>query len=274
MVCCLCCGERVPGPSPVGQCGSVSTRPLVPLACACPGFWLKRKKKSAPPRSPCRRVEKKHHNTGVETAARALAFAALVPFAFSLDRFQSRPERLLCFVFYPLSLSGSLSGCQCWDPLLGRARGKNKEKRRHLRAFLQRAPRTNPILHEVLGARPTLSKKLLSYFQRSTRWDMEKYCDSRVFPTFGGSQKRRFALFYVLVFRIPLSKHYLSVRVFATVAYLFACEHEMNKAISTLTESIESPSESVGRSTTLLLLSSRKTEFLPALSGAAVENAC
>ena len=130
MVCCLCCGERVPGPSPVGQCGSVSTRPLVPLACACPGFWLKRKKKTAPPRSPCRRVEKKHHNTGVETAARALAFAALVPFAFSLDRFQSRPERLLCFVFYPLSLSGSLSGCQCWDPLLGRARGKNKEKRR------------------------------------------------------------------------------------------------------------------------------------------------
>ena len=93
---------------------------------------------------------------------------------------------LLCFVFYPLSLSGSLSGCQCWDPLLGRARGKNKEKRRHLRAFLQRAPRTNPILHEVLGARPTLSKKLLSYFQRSTRWDMEKYCTSRVFQRLGG----------------------------------------------------------------------------------------
>ena len=151
--------------------------------------WIlveKKKKNPAPPRSPCRRVKKKHHNTGVETAARALAFAALVPFAFSLDRFQSRPERLLCFVFYPLSLSGSLSGCQCWDPLLGRARGKNKEKRRHLRAFLQRAPRTNPILHEVLGARPTLSKKLLSYFQRSTRWDMEKYCDSRVFQRLGG----------------------------------------------------------------------------------------
>ena len=156
MVCCLCCGERVPGPSPVGQCGSVSTRPLVPLACACPGFWLKRKKKSAPPRSPCRRVEKKHHNTGVETAARALAFAALVPFAFSLDRFQSRPERLLCFVFYSLSLSGSLSGCQCWDPLLGRAGGRIR-KEEALRAF-RSAPRTNPILHEVLGARPTLSR--------------------------------------------------------------------------------------------------------------------
>ena len=212
MVCCLCCGERVPGPSPVGQCGSVSTRPLVPLACACPGFWLKRKKKSAPPRSPCRRVEKKHHNTGVETAARALAFAALVPFAFSLDRFQSRPERLLCFVFYPLSLSGSLSGCQCWDPLLGRARGKNKEKRRKRARFPAARPTYESHLTRSSRRAPHTFQEITFVLPTVNTVGYGKVLEFSSFPTFGGSQKRRFALFYVLVFRIPLSKHYLSVR--------------------------------------------------------------
>lgn len=197
MVCCLCCGERVPGPSPVGQCGSVSTRPLVPLACACMSWILvEKKKKSAPPRSPCRRVKKKHHNTGVETAARALAFAALVPFAFSLDRFQSRPERLVVFVFYPLSLP-----CQAVSAGIrySGVPGGRIRKRGGTSAFLQRAPRTNPILHEVLGARPTLSKKLRTYFQRSTRWDMEKYCNSRVFQRLGGL-KNDVSHFFTFVF--------------------------------------------------------------------------
>ena len=128
-------------------------------------------------------------------------------------------------------LSSSLSApCQAVSAGIrysGVLRGKNKEKRRHLRAFLQRAPRTNPILHSSRRA-PHTFKELLSYFQRSTRWDMEKYCDSRVFPTFGGL-KNDVSHFLRSCFRIPLSKHYLSVRVFATVAYLFACEHEMNK---------------------------------------------
>ena len=210
MVCCLCCGERVPGPSPVGQCGSVSTRPLVPLACACPGFWLKRKKKTAPPRSPCRRVEKKHHNTGVETAARALAFAALVPFAVSLDRFQSRPERLLCFVFYPLSLlscQAVSAGIRYSGVPGGRIRKRGENERfpaarptyeSHLTRSSRRAPHTFQEITFVLPTVNTVGYGKVLHFAS--------------FPTFGGSQKRRFALFYVLVFRIPLSKHYLSVR--------------------------------------------------------------
>ena len=113
-----------------------------------------------------------------------------------------------CCVCVLSSFSPPLSGCQCWDPLLGRARGKNKEKRMHER-FPAARPTYESHLTRSSRRAPHTSKKLRTYFPTVNTVGYGKVLQFASFPTFGGSQKRRFALFYVLVF---LSKHHMSVR--------------------------------------------------------------